>query len=138
MVKSSPFAVGAVFSSSAGSVLFGGSGADQFIKHCLNFSRSRAENPSEALDVFADAAGTGKYHADCRRGNVNALIENLAGHQTRVSAVAETVKEIFAFGASGVVGYHREREVSADGVGAVIVGGENDNAFTGVALKNPA
>ena len=39
IVKSSPFAVGAVFSSSAGSVLFGGSRADQFIEHRLIFPR---------------------------------------------------------------------------------------------------
>ena len=82
------------------------------------------------------AAGTGKNYADSGGGNINAFIENLTGDENGVFTVAEAVKKGFAFCTFGVVGYHRKREVSADGVGTVVVGSENQNAFTGVLLKN--
>ena len=86
--------------------------------------------------MFPDTSGAGKHHADGGRWYINAFIEYLAGYQHRIFAVTESLQETFSFGTFGQMGQYREQKTAADGVSTVVVGGEYDNAFSGMTAEN--
>ena len=113
---------------------FGGIAADQLVERCL-LAVHRPQDPAQPLDVLADAAGAGDDDPDAGFRHIDAFVQHLAGHQDPVLAGAEPVEKLLSLRSLGVVGDHRQEKGAPDRVGGVIVGGEDDDPFAGVALK---
>ena len=111
---------------------FGSAGTDKFIQNRLIFAGSVTEDPAEPLDMFSDTAAAGNHDPDRCLRHINSFVEDFTGDKDRILPGTEVFQKRFAFGGFGVMGEYRQRKLSADSVCRIIIGGKNNDPFSGV------
>lgn len=124
--------VGAVLAATLADAALGGDGGADLVEGGA-LALALAEDATEALHVLADAAVAGEDDADVGVGDVDALVEHLAGEQDRELAGGEGLEQLGALGGLGLVGDDGEQEQAREAVDGVVVLGEDEDAVAAVA-----